>query len=142
MHDTFNLSRFVEAQQPIHDRVMDELRAGHKTSHWIWFIFPQLHGLGHSEMAKRFAISGAAEAREYLTHELLGPRLEECVSTLLAHHGKSALQILGSPDDLKLRSCLTLFASVSTGSSVYQRGLDQFFEGKPDGRTLLKLQER
>jgi uncharacterized protein (DUF1810 family) len=115
---------------------MDELRAGHKESHWMWFIFPQVKSLGHSEMADRFAMSGAAEARAYLAHDMLGLRLDECVRALLDHHEISALQILGSPDDLKLRSCLTLFATVGSDGLVYQQALDQFTDGKADERTL------
>jgi uncharacterized protein (DUF1810 family) len=141
MHDPFSLLRFVEAQRPVFTRVMEELRAGHKTSHWMWFIFPQLHGLGHSEIAERFAISGAAEARAYLLHDVLGPRLEESVSTLLQHSDKSALEILGHPDDLKLRSCLTLFASIKPEHPLFQQALNQFFAGEPDARTLLLLRE-
>lgn len=139
MHDSFNLSRFVEAQRPLFDRVMDELRAGRKTSHWMWFIFPQLRGLGHSEMADRFAISTLDEAQAYLEHDLLGPRLEQCVRTVLEHRSMSAKQIFGSPDDLKFRSCLTLFMRAQTGSALYQQALDQFYSGEPDRRTLLLL---
>lgn len=136
MHDTYLLSRFVEAQRPVFDRVMDELRAGRKTSHWMWFIFPQLQGLGRSEIAVRFAISGIAEARAYLRHAVLGPRLEACVNAVLQHHDRSARQIFGSPDDLKFRSCLTLFMSAQPGSSLYPRALDQFYAGEPDPRTV------
>lgn len=139
VNETFNLSRFVEAQHPVFSRVMDELRAGRKTSHWMWFIFPQLQGLGRSEMASRFAISGIAEARAYLQHELLGPRLEACVSAVLQHRDTSAGQILGSPDDLKFRSCLTLFMAAQPESPLYRRALDQFYSGEPDPRTLLLL---
>ncbi|SDU97174.1 DUF1810 domain-containing protein [Pseudomonas mucidolens] len=139
MHDTFNLSRFVDAQHPVFSRVMDELRAGRKESHWVWFIFPQARGLGRSEIADRFAISGVAEARAYLQHDLLGPRLDECVKTVLQHRGMSAEQIFGSPDDLKFRSCLTLFISVQAESPLYQQALDQFYAGEPDRQTLLLL---
>ncbi|ROM83080.1 calpastatin [Pseudomonas brassicacearum] len=139
MHDPFNLSRFVEAQRPLFDRVMDELRAGRKTSHWMWFVFPQLRGLGHSEMADRFAISTLDEAQAYLEHDLLGPRLEQCVRTVLEHRGMSAKQIFGSPDDLKFRSCITLFMRAQAGSALYQQALDQFYSGEPDRRTLLLL---
>jgi uncharacterized protein (DUF1810 family) len=141
MHDPFNLLRFVEAQRPVFTQAMDELRAGHKTSHWMWFIFPQLHGLGRSATAERFAISGAAEARAYLLHDLLGPRLEESVSIILEHSDKSALQILGSPDDLKLHSCLTLFVSIAPDHPRFQLALDQFFAGEKDAKTLLLLGE-
>lgn len=139
MQDTFNLSRFVEAQRPVFSRVMDELRAGRKTSHWMWFVFPQLRGLGRSDMAGRFAISGLAEARAYLQHELLGSRLEACVAAVLQHRGVSAERIFGSPDDLKFRSCLTLFKSVPSGPAVYQQALEQFYSGEPDRKTLLLL---
>lgn len=139
MSDPFNLQRFIEAQQPVYDRALQELRAGRKTSHWIWFILPQLDGLGHSDMAERFGLSGASEARAYLGHELLGPRLEECVRALLQHHDKSALQILGHPDDLKFRSCLTLFAHIAPGHPLFQAALEQFYDGKPDDRTLALL---
>jgi uncharacterized protein (DUF1810 family) len=141
MQDIYHLSRFVEAQDPVFDRVMDELRAGRKTSHWMWFIFPQLQGLGRSEMAARFAISGIAEARAYVQHDVLGPRLEDCVKTVLLHHGMSAGQIFGSPDDLKFRSCLTLFRSAQPGSSLYQQALDRFYSGEPDRKTLLLLEQ-
>ncbi|MDO7896912.1 DUF1810 domain-containing protein [Pseudomonas citrulli] len=140
MHDTFDLSRFVEAQRPVFDRVLDELRAGRKTSHWMWFIFPQIQGLGRSEMAERFAISGAAEAEAYLRHDLLGPRLEACVEMLMQHRDKSARQIFGSPDDLKLRSCLTLFASVRPETPSYRQALDQFYSGELDTKTLSLLE--
>lgn len=140
MNDMFDLGRFVEAQTPVFSRVLDELSAGRKASHWMWFVFAQLRGLGHSEMAKRFAISGLAEARAYLQHDVLGPRLEECVKILLSHHDKSATQIFGSPDDMKLRSCLTLFLAVSPTSTLYQQALDQFYSGEADGRTVALLQ--
>ncbi|MCI0996976.1 DUF1810 family protein [Pseudomonas corrugata] len=139
MYDVYNLSRFVEAQGPVFNRVMDELRSGRKTSHWMWFIFPQLRGLGRSDMAARFAISGVAEARAYLQHEVLGPRLEACVSTVLQHHDLSAGQLFGSPDDLKFRSCLTLFMAAQPESALYPQALDQFYSGEPDSKTLLLL---
>jgi uncharacterized protein (DUF1810 family) len=139
MNDPFNLSRFVEAQRPVFSRVVDELRAGRKTSHWMWFVFPQLKGLGLSETAMRFGITDRREARAYLQHPLLGPRLVECVEALLEHGDSSALQILGSPDDLKLRSCLTLFNEVQPEPALYQRALDQFYGGKPDDRTIQLL---
>lgn len=140
MLDKFDLSRFVDAQRALYDQVMTELRAGRKTSHWMWFIFPQLRGLGRSEMAQRFAISGISEAKVYLQHELLGTRLEGCVRAILNHHDKTAHQIFGSPDDLKLRSCLTLFASVSSDPYLFQSALNQFYDGKPDEATLALLQ--
>ncbi|WP_422775667.1 DUF1810 domain-containing protein [Pseudomonas mediterranea] len=139
MSDIYNLSRFVEAQAQVFSRVMDELRAGRKTSHWMWFIFPQLQGLGRSGMAARFAISGLAEARAYVQHEVLGPRLEACVTAVLQHRDLSAGQIFGSPDDLKFCSCLTLFMKAQPESALYPQALDQFYSGEPDSKTLLLL---
>ncbi|MFJ3525479.1 DUF1810 domain-containing protein [Pseudomonas sp. NPDC090203] len=136
MNDSFNLSRFVEAQRPVISRVMDELRSGRKTSHWMWFVFPQLKGLGRSEIAMRFGITGMEEARAYLAHPVLGPRLNDCVHTLLEHGNLSAFQIFGTPDDLKLHSCLTLFNEVASEPAVFQRALDQFFGAEPDDRTI------
>ncbi|WP_449433904.1 DUF1810 domain-containing protein [Pseudomonas putida] len=132
----FDLERFVEAQNPVYDQVMQELQAGRKRSHWMWYIFPQLDGLGHSAMAERYALGGADEARAYLRHPLLGPRLMACVTALLQHSEKSAREILGSPDDLKLRSCLTLFAQVQPGNPLFELALLQFYQGEPDARTL------
>ncbi|MFW9266056.1 DUF1810 domain-containing protein [Pseudomonas sp. D2-30] len=142
MHDPYNLARFVDAQHPVFSRVMDELRAGRKTSHWMWFIFPQLRGLGRSEMASRFAISGLAEARAYLQHDVLGPRLESSVEAVLQHSDVSAERIFGSPDDMKFRSCLTLFVSAQSGSPLYQQALDQFYSGEPDRKTLALLEQQ
>ena len=140
--DPYDLQRFVEAQARVSEQVMQELRAGSKRSHWMWFVFPQIEGLGHSVMAERYAISGVAEARAYLQHATLGPRLRESVGALLLHTDKSALQILGHPDDLKLRSSLTLFASIEPEGSVFQQALEQFFNGKPDDRTLTRTQRQ
>ncbi|MBA1193313.1 MAG: hypothetical protein K0S77_800 [Pseudomonas sp.] len=139
MSDPYSLNRFVEAQQPVYARVFQELQAGHKRSHWMWFVFPQLQGLGRSEMAARYAISGLEEARAYLAHEVLGHRLKRCVTTLLQHTDKSARQILGTPDDLKLRSCLTLFDSADPDEPLWQLALMQFFDGTPDAATLGRL---
>ncbi|MGH8383267.1 DUF1810 domain-containing protein [Pseudomonas sp.] len=139
MPDPFNLQRFVEAQEPIFTRVLDELRTGRKTSHWIWFIFPQLQGLGHSETAERYALRSADEARAYLRHEVLRPRLELCVASVLQHTDKSARQILGYPDDLKLRSCLTLFASLEPDHPLFKEALDKLFDAQPDPMTLQLL---
>jgi uncharacterized protein (DUF1810 family) len=140
MNDPFKFSRFVDAQRPVYSRVLEELRAGRKTSHWMWFVFPQVRGLGRSEMAEHYALLNKAEARAYLEHRLLGPRLKECVQTLLMHHDRSALEILGSPDDLKLRSCLTVFIAVAPDAPVFQQALDWFYSGQADGRTLALLQ--
>jgi len=139
MPTTFDLQRFVDAQDPVFTQVLNELRTGRKTSHWIWFIFPQLEGLGHSEMAERYALQSADEARAYLRHEVLRDRLEQCVNALLQHTDKSALQILGHPDDLKLRSCLTLFASVAADQPLFNAALEQFFNGQPDPKTVQLL---
>jgi uncharacterized protein (DUF1810 family) len=141
MSDIFDLHRFVEAQRPVYDRALQELQAGRKTTHWIWFIFPQLRGLGRSDMAERFGLSGAAEAQAYLQHPVLGPRLVESLTTLQQHCDKSALDILGHPDDLKLRSCLTLFAAIAPDKAVFQEALEQFFGGEKDAKTLLLLGE-
>ncbi|MBA1187633.1 DUF1810 domain-containing protein [Pseudomonas entomophila] len=140
MSDPYHLDRFVEAQQPSYTRVFDELQAGHKRSHWMWFVFPQLQGLGHSEMAARYAISGLDEARAYLAHDILGPRLKRCVTALLQHTDKSARQIMGTPDDLKLRSCLTLFDKADPGEALWQLALMHFFDGVPDAATLGRLE--
>lgn len=139
MEAPFDLQRFKDAQAPVYAQVLKELRAGRKSSHWMWFIFPQLQGLGRSEIAQRFSISGADEAQAYLRHSCLGPRLERCVKALLEHRDKTARQILGAPDDLKLHSSLTLFAWVSDEAPLYKQALDQFFAGKPDDKTLAIL---
>ena len=137
--DPFGLSRFVAAQEGVYDAALAEIRAGRKRTHWMWFVFPQLGGLGSSPMAQRFAISGAAEARAYLAHPILGPRLNECCEALLRVSAGSASEIFGSPDDLKLRSCATLFASVSGGGSVFERVLSRFFDGVADEKTEVLL---
>lgn len=139
MHADFDLQRFVEAQNPVYDQVMQELQAGRKRSHWMWYVFPQLDGLGHSAMAERYALAGIDEARAYLAHPLLGPRLQACVTALLQHHDKSAREMLGSPDYLKLRSCLTLFAQAAPGNPLFQLALVQFYDGEADALTLAML---
>jgi len=136
MPSDFDLERFVEAQNRVYDQVLQELQAGRKRSHWMWYMFPQLDGLGHSVMAERYALSGIDEARAYLGHPLLGPRLEACVTALVQHRDKSAREILGSPDDLKLRSCLTLFSQVAPDHPLFPLALAQFYAGGPDLRTL------
>jgi uncharacterized protein (DUF1810 family) len=141
MSDIFDLHRFVEAQRPVYDRALKELQAGRKTTHWMWFVFPQLRGLGRSEMAGRFGLSGAAEAQGYLQHPVLGARLLESVTALLQHRDKSALDVLGHPDDLKLRSCLTLFAAIAPHQTIFRQALEQFFAGEADAKTLLLLGE-
>ncbi|NKQ10933.1 DUF1810 domain-containing protein [Pseudomonas sp. SST3] len=139
MNDRDELQRFVVAQAPVYHRVLGELRAGQKRSHWMWFIFPQIAGLGSSEMARRYAISDLDEARAYLGHDVLGPRLHECAQAMLLHIERSARQILGSPDDLKLRSSMTLFAAAAPDQPVFQQVLDAFFNGEADPATLSRL---
>ena len=141
MHDPYDLQRFVDAQEPTFERAMQELRAGHKRSHWMWFIFPQLEGLGHSEMAWRYAITDRQEALAYLAHPLLGPRLEAGARAVLESQGRTAREIFGTPDDLKLRSCMTLFASVAPQREVFQQVLDGFYQGRGDVKTLALLGE-
>jgi uncharacterized protein (DUF1810 family) len=137
MTDT-DLIRFLDAQAPVRDRVVEELTAGSKRTHWMWFVFPQLAGLGHSAMAERYAIRDLDQAKRYLADPTLGERLRHDVRLMLRHADKSALQILGSPDDLKFRSCVTLFARAASSDgdwSLFKQVLDQFFDGKPDSRT-------
>jgi uncharacterized protein (DUF1810 family) len=133
--DPYHLDRFVEAQAENYARALAELRAGEKRSHWMWYVFPQIDGLGRSPMSRRYSIKSAAEARAYLDHSVLGPRLRECFVAVYDIPGRSAREIFGSPDDMKLRSCATLFASVS-GDNVFERVLEKYFDGKPDQKTL------
>jgi uncharacterized protein (DUF1810 family) len=133
--DPFDLARFVRAQEAAYDRALAEIRAGDKRSHWMWFVFPQIDGLGSSSTAKHYAIKSAEEARQYLAHPVLGPRLLECAAAVLAVEGRSASEIFGSPDDLKLKSCMTLFESVAGQDSVSGRVLDRYYQGKRDTRT-------
>lgn len=137
--DPHKLNRFVEAQEGVYERALSEIRTGQKRSHWMWFIFPQYDGLGFSEISKRYAIKSLAEAEAYLRHPVLGPRLLECTEAGLAVEGRSANELFGSPDDLKLRSCATLFARVSPPGSVFERVLDRYFDGQPDEKTLQLL---
>lgn len=139
MSDPFDLARFVEAQQRDYQQALDELRAGAKRSHWIWYVFPQLRGLGRSEMAEHYGISGLDEARAYLAHPLLGPRLEDCARALLSHRGRSARQIMGSPDDLKLRSSMTLFQAAAPQQALFAEVLQAFYDGEQDAATLQRL---
>ena len=134
--DPHDLSRFVDAQRPVYDSALAEIRAGRKRSHWMWFVFPQVKGLGFSSSSEYFGIGSLAEARAFLDHPVLGARLVECTEALLAHEDRSATSIMGSPDDLKLRSSLTLFSLVEPQGSVFHRGLERFFEGQPDELTL------
>ena len=137
--DAYNLQRFVDAQKPVYGQVLAELRSGRKRGHWIWFIFPQLDGLGRSETARLFAISSAAEAAAYFDHPVLGPRLRECVALVTRIDGQPIEDILGHPDDLKFRSCLTLFAAVAADHFVFDRALEKFYGGRPDPETLQLL---
>jgi uncharacterized protein (DUF1810 family) len=129
----------------VYDRAFAEIRGGDKRSHWMWFIFPQIDGLGFSATAKHYAIKGAGEARQYLAHPVLGSRLLECAEAVLAVEGRSASEIFGSPDDLKLKSCMTLFESVAGQDSIFGQVFDKYYQGKRDTRTheiLAAMEER
>ena len=139
--DPFNLARFVRAHDADYAQALAELRAGRKQSHWMWFVFPQIDGLGVSEVSRFYAIRSAAEARAYLAHPLLGPRLIECSEAVLSAGGRTALEIFGSPDDMKLRSCATLFTRVAPPGSVFERLIERFFAGRHD-RATLEILER
>jgi uncharacterized protein (DUF1810 family) len=139
MNNPFNLQRFVEAQDAVYDQVCSELRAARKTSHWMWFIFPQIAGLGFSSMAQRYAISGRAEAAAYLDHPVLGTRLVECTDLVNAVDGRTAHQIFGSPDDVKFRSSMTLFALCAEEPQAFLAALAKYFEGKADPLTEARL---
>ena len=136
MDDPYDLERFVDAQAGIYAQAFAELRRGRKQSHWMWFIFPQVEGLGRSPMARRFAIRSADEGRAYLSHPILGPRIEECTRALLAHEGESAEAIMGAIDAIKLRSSMTLFAELAGPASPYAACLRSFFDGEPDPATV------
>ena len=138
MSDIYNLQRFVDAQDPVYAQALDELRAGAKRSHWMWFVFPQIAGLGSSEMARSFAISSADEARAYLSHPILGPRLEECARLACLVEGRSVRAIFGAPDDLKFHSSMTLFAAVAP-DAIFSQALAKYFAGKADSATLERL---
>lgn len=139
MSDGHDLQRFIDAQHSHYEDALAELRAGYKQSHWMWFIFPQIAGLGRSAMAQRYAIYDLDEAVAYLQHPLLGRRLEECAQALLQHSGCTARQILGSPDDLKLHSSMTLFAAADPENALFQQVLDAFYNGEADPETLKRL---
>lgn len=134
--DPYELNRFISAQDGIYDRVLAELRGGQKRTHWMWYIFPQIDGLGHSPTTRHYAIKSVEEARRYLSHPVLGARLVECAEAVLAVQGLSASDIFGHPDDWKLQSSMTLFALVAESHSVFERVLDKYFQGKQDVRTL------
>ena len=134
--DPHDLDRFVQAQEDNYADALAEIARGRKSSHWMWYVFPQFVGLGVSPTSRRFAIKSAAEARAYLAHPALGPRLVACAEAALRVEGRSAFEIFGSPDDTKLRSSATLFAAVSPAGSVFHRLLDKFFQGRRDEKTL------
>ena len=134
--DPHNLKRFVDAQEGDYGQALTEIRAGRKRSHWMWYVFPQFDGLGFSSTSKQYAIKSVEEAKAYLEHPLLGPRLVEIAEAALSVEGRTANQIFGSPDDMKLKSSATLFESISPPGSVFARLLDKFFQGARDGKTL------
>ncbi|HEY8048795.1 MAG TPA: DUF1810 domain-containing protein [Ramlibacter sp.] len=136
MHDAWNLKRFVDAQEPVIGEVLLELERGHKRTHWMWFMFPQHVALGLSATAKHFGIHSLEEAREYLDHAVLGPRLKHCCEILMKVEGRTAHEIFGSPDDLKLRSCLTLFELAAPGEAIFANCLDKYYAGRRDERTI------
>lgn len=139
MSDPYDLARFVDAQTPAYERACEELRAGAKRGHWMWFVFPQIEGLGHSETARRFAISCRDEAAAYLRHPILGPRLRRCAELVNGVNGRSAREIFGSPDDLKFHSSMTLFASVASDNAVFEQALKKYFAGRLDRLTMEKI---
>jgi len=132
-----DLTRFVDAQRDVYEQALAEIRPGRKHTHWMWFVFPQIAGLGSSPMAERYAIESLLEARAYLQHAVLGPRLVECGESACAVNGRSAFEIFGTPDDLKLRSSATLFDAVAPPGSVFDRLLETFFDGQRDPKTLV-----
>jgi len=139
MPDPFNLDRFVQAQDPVLAQVRAELRAGHKRTHWMWFVFPQLAGLGRSDTAQYYALASLEEARAYLAHTLLGPRLIECTNLVNAVEGRSANRIFGSPDDLKFHSSMTLFALAQPEEQAFSDALGKYFDGASDRLTSEQL---
>ena len=139
--DRFNLARFVEAQERDYERALSELKAGRKRSHWMWYVFPQLEGLGSSPTSRYFAVRNVEEAAAYLAHPVLGPRLVQVSEAVLQLEGRSATDVFGSPDDMKLRSSATLFAAVSPEGSVFHRIVEKYFDGRADDRTLALLRQ-
>lgn len=140
MSDPYNLQRFVDAQNPVFEQVCAELREGEKSSHWMWFVFPQIEGLGRSPMAVEYAISSRGEALAYLAHPLLGPRLRKCVQLVNQVEGRTLHQIFGSPDDMKFCSSMTLFAQVAPDNRIFLDALDKYFGGEFDRLTLDMLE--
>jgi uncharacterized protein (DUF1810 family) len=139
MDDRFHLQRFVDAQQPVYETVLSELRGGRKRSHWMWFIFPQISGLGHSVTSQTFAVSSLAEAAAYLAHPVLGQRLRECAALVASIDGRSIAELFGHPDDLKFHSSMTLFAHAAPQEPVFAACLQKYFGGQPDPQTLAHL---
>ncbi len=137
--DPFDRHRFVDAQRAVYERARGELAAGRKRSHWMWFIFPQIEGLGSSTMSRRYAISSREEAAAYLMHPLLGPRLRECTRLVTGIDGRNIHEIFGSPDDLKFQSSMTLFAQAAGENADFLAALEKYFAGKPDAATLARL---
>jgi uncharacterized protein (DUF1810 family) len=140
--DPFDLKRFADAQAPVYRSVVDELRGGRKRSHWMWFVFPQLRGLGSSPMAARYGISSLEEARAYLRHDLLGPRLHECTQLVNQVQGRSIAEIFGPPDDLKLCSSMTLFARATDDNQDFVALLNKYYDGQEDQLTVARLTGR
>lgn len=136
MEDNYNLERFIKAQAGIYETVVSELKNGHKTSHWMWFIFPQIKGLGFSSMSMQYSISSLREAEEYLNHPVLGSRIRECARIVLDINGYSAKQIFGGIDEVKLKSSMTLFNYVQTSDNIFELVLEKYFKGLQDNRTL------
>ncbi|GAB3419159.1 DUF1810 domain-containing protein [Haloparvum alkalitolerans] len=137
--DPHDLQRFVEAQNPVIDQVKTELRSGRKRTHWMWFVFPQVAGLGSSRMARRYAIGSRAEAEAYLAYPVLGPRLRECTALVNALDGRTATEVFGSPDDLKFRSSMTLFDAVADDPDPFRTALETYYD-EPDRETLRFLE--
>ncbi|HTJ54747.1 MAG TPA: DUF1810 domain-containing protein [Nitrosospira sp.] len=142
MSDPYNLRRFVDAQRPIYDDVCRELREGRKRSHWMWFIFPQIEGLGHSTLAREYAIASLEEAEAYLQHPVLGPRLEECARLVAAINARSIEDIFGYPDYIKFHSSMTLFSQVPHHREIFEECLKKYFGGEPDSATLTTLKNK
>lgn len=140
--DSFALDRFLDVQSAHYETALAELRCGRKESHWIWFVLPQLRGLGMSSMSHQYGISGLAEAQAYLTHPVLGARLRECVVAICSHEGKSAAEILGDIDAMKFKSCLTLFSAVEQDTKLFQQALRQLFGAMPDMQTIELLAQQ
>ncbi len=140
--DPYDLNRFISAQEGVYDHALAELREGLKRTHWMWFIFPQIDGLGHSPTTRHYSIKSLEEARQYLAHPVLGARLVECAEAVLAVQGRTASDIFGSPDDMKLQSSMTLFELIAGPGSIFERVLDRYYAGKRDARTLQILGTR